>query len=383
MKNFEVWYDKNYKKLLIIPLLLISFSLIYMAYFYSENSDFLKRDVSLIGGTSVTIETEVSQQDLMKKLPGEFSNIDIRSLEDNSGKQKYLLITTSESREKTIKVLEESLEIKLTEENSSVEYTSGSLGEEFYNQLLRAMLFAFLLMSLVVFITFGESKLIKVYSSFLTIIALKLTFPTISQISFLVGLSTFIIFFYGLYISKSKNHRFLLTAILIISMVLFIFPYYPFIFLIVIICIALYTFYSAPSIAVLISAFADIVFTIVTINLSGMRISSGGIVALLMLIGYSVGTDILLTSRVLRRKNESVNSACFGAFKTGITMTLTAISSIFVGLFFVYQYETVLNQIFIILLIGLFYDIVNTWLTNVWIIKWYAESKNKYDLEKK
>ena len=64
-------------------------------------------------------------------------------------------------------------------------------------------------------------------------------------------------------------------------------------------------------------------------------------------------------------------------------MTLTAISSIFVGLFFVYQYETVLNQIFIILLIGLFYDIVNTWLTNVWIIKWYAESKNKYDLEKK
>jgi len=114
-----------------------------------------------------------------------------------------------------------------------------------------------------------------------------------------------------------------------------------------------------------------------------MRISSGGIVALLMLIGYSVGTDILLTSRVLRRKNESVNSACFGAFKTGITMTLTAISSIFVGLFFVYQYETVLNQIFIILLIGLFYDIVNTWLTNVWIIKWYAESKNKYDLEKK
>src|SRR3989338_1082588 len=377
MKNFEVWYDKNYKKLLIIPLLLILLSIIYIGYFYSSNSDFLKRDVSLTGGTSITIKTEISPEDLIDKLDGEFPDIDIRSLADNSGKQNYLLITISESKEEVVTGLESALGMKLTEENSSIEYTSGSLGEEFYNQLLRAMFFSFLLMALVVFITFGESKLIKVYSSLLTLIALKLTFPTISQISFLVGLSTFIIFFYGLYISKSKNHRFLLTAILIISMVLFIFPYYPFIFLIVIICIALYTFYSAPSIAVLISAFADIVFTIVTINLSGMRISSGGIVALLMLIGYSVGTDILLTSRVLRRKNESVNSACFGAFKTGIIMTLTAISSIFVGLFFVYQYETVLNQIFIILLIGLFYDIVNTWLTNVWIIKWYAESKNK------
>ena len=139
----------------------------------------------------------------------------------------------------------------------------------------------------------------------------------------------------------------------------------------------LYAIHSAPSIAVLIAAFADILFTLVTVNIFGMRISSGGIMAFLMLIGYSVGTDILLTSRVLRRRNESVNSACFGAFKTGIMMTLTAIASIAVGLIFVYRFETVLNQIFIIILIGLVYDIINTWFTNVWIIKWYAESKNK------
>ena len=58
-------------------------------------------------------------------------------------------------------------------------------------------------------------------------------------------------------------------------------------------------------------------------------------------------------------------------------MTLTAIASMAVGLFFVYRFETVLNQIFIIILIGLIYDLFNTWVTNVLIIKWYAESKDK------
>jgi preprotein translocase subunit SecF len=192
-----------------------------------------------------------------------------------------------------------------------------------------------------------------------------------------------IIFFYGLFIAKSKKHRLLLTSLFAVAVILAFFPYYFVIFPIAVLCLVLYTLYSAPSIAVLISAFADILFTVVTVNLMGIRVSSGGIVAFLMLIGYSVGTDILLTSRVLRRRNESVNSASFGAFKTGITMTLTAIASMAVGLIFVYRFGTVLNQIFIIILIGLLYDILNTWLTNVLIIKWYAESKNKYDVKTK
>jgi hypothetical protein len=231
-------------------------------------------------------------------------------------------------------------------------------------------------MALVVFITFGESKIMKVYSSFLTLIALKITFPLVSSISLIVGFFLAAILFYGLYIGKGKQ-RLIVLGLFLIGVLLFFFPYYPLIFLIAIICMTIYTLYSAPSIAVLLSAFADIVFTVATVNLLGMRVSSGGIVAFLMLIGYSVGTDILLTSRVLNRKHESVNSACIGAFKTGFTMTLTGIAAIFVGLIFVYRYETVLNQIFIILLIGLVYDIFNTWLTNVWIIKWYAESKEK------
>lgn len=372
------WYNKNYKFLLIVTAALILFSMVFMVYFYSQNHDFFKRDVSLTGGTSITLQTNITPDELKSKLGNQFPDIEIRSLADNSGKQTHLIITVPDAKEKITSALESTLNIKLDETNSSIEFTGGSLGQEFYKQLLTAMFFAFLLMALVVFLTFGESKTIKIYASLLTLIALKLTFPAISQISFLFFIALFGIFFYGLYVAKSKTPRLIMLGLLIVSIIFYFFPYYFVIFPIAIICMALYSIYSAPSIAVLISAFADILFTIVVVNLLGMKISSGGIVAFLMLIGYSVGTDVLLTSRVLRRRGESVNAACIGALKTGIPMTLTGISAILIGLLFVYRFETVLNQIFLIILIGLAWDLFNTWFTNVLIIKWYAEARDSH-----
>ena len=372
------WYNKHYKKLLVIPALLIILSMVYMVSFYNQNNDFLKRDVSLSGGTSLTLKTDISANELRERLSDEFSDMEIHSLTVDSGKQTYLIITVPDSKEKLVSAVELELGIKFTEENASIEFTQGSLGEEFYKQLMTSMFFAFLLMALVVFITFGQSKIIKVYATILTLTAMKLTFPTIQQTLFVIVLGIIFSLFYGLYISKNSKSRWILLSLLVLFILLYIFPYYPIIFLLGLVCMILYARYSAPSIAVLIAAFADILFTLVTINLLGIRVASGGIIAFLMLIGYSVGTDILLTSRVLRRKDESVNRACLGAFKTGVMMTLTAILSIFVGLVFVYRFETVLNQIFTIILIGLGYDMINTWFTNVWIIKWYAESREKH-----
>ena len=108
-----------------------------------------------------------------------------------------------------------------------------------------------------------------------------------------------------------------------------------------------------------------------------MKISAAGIVAFLMLVGYSVDTDILLTTRVLRRRKESVNRAIFGAFKTGSTMTLTSMIAVAIALIIVYNFGTILNQIFIILVLGLAFDLFNTWITNASIIKWYVERKEK------
>ncbi|GIU68466.1 MAG: hypothetical protein KatS3mg001_316 [Candidatus Pacearchaeota archaeon] len=132
-----------------------------------------------------------------------------------------------------------------------------------------------------------------------------------------------------------------------------------------------------PSLAVIISAFADIFMTLTLINFLGIKLSSAGIVAFLMLIGYSVDTDILLTNKVLKSTNESVNRRIFSAFKTGTTMTLTAIISVGLALIFVGGLSKVLNQILTIIFIGLFFDLINTWITNTSLIKWYALKKQK------
>ena len=131
-----------------------------------------------------------------------------------------------------------------------------------------------------------------------------------------------------------------------------------------------------PSGAVIFSAFADIILTIAVIDLIGFRLSTAGIIALLMLIGYSVDTDILLTTRLLKSsENLPVNKKIFGAFKTGMTMTLAAIVAIGAALIIVHGLSDVLSQMFIIILIGLGFDIMNTWITNASILKWYMEVK--------
>src|SRR3989339_765832 len=99
--------------------------------------------------------------------------------------------------------------------------------------------------------------------------------------------------------------------------------------------------------------------TLVVVDLFGIKMLSAGIVAFLMLIGYSVDTDILLTTRLLKRSEGSLNQRIYGAFKTGMTMTLTSLMAVIVALLIVQSFSIVLTQIFTILS----------------ILKWYMEKK--------
>ena len=130
-----------------------------------------------------------------------------------------------------------------------------------------------------------------------------------------------------------------------------------------------------PSLAVILAALSDIVVTLAIFNLTGMKLSTAGIAAFLMLIGYSVDTDILLSSRLLKRKEGSVMDRVYGAMKTGFTMSTTTLVAITVALIFV-QSEVV-KQIMIILFIGLLVDLVMTWIQNVGILRLYLERKKK------
>jgi preprotein translocase subunit SecF len=128
-----------------------------------------------------------------------------------------------------------------------------------------------------------------------------------------------------------------------------------------------------PSTAVILAAVSDIIVTLALMQLISIEMSLASLAALLMLIGYSIDTDILLTTRVIRTQEDSVSSRTRGAFKTGMTMTLTTIGVL--AAIVVTTTSAVLFTIASVLLLGLAVDIVNTWLMNATIIRWYAERK--------
>ena len=284
------FHDKNYKKLLLIPLVLLLASIAYLGFFYSQTGDFIQRDITLTGGTSITVYGEIDKVDLDIFLSERFENFNTREIYDlTTQSPKAIIIETTQEGDLVKSNLEEYLGYDLVEgENSDFEFTGSSLSQGFYRQLLVAILVAFAFMAFVVFLIFR----------------------------------TFI-----------------------------------------------------PSVAVITSAFADIIMTLAFVNLIGVQMSTAGIIAFLLVIGYSVDTDILLTTRILKRKNESLNRRIFSSFTTGVTMTLTSLFAFLFTFLIVQSFSNTLAQILGIVAIALFFDLINTWITNVSILKWYMEKR--------
>jgi preprotein translocase subunit SecF len=145
---------------------------------------------------------------------------------------------------------------------------------------------------------------------------------------------------------------------------------FSFIGMALVIFLAFRTF--VPATAVVLSAFADMVMTAAAMNIIGIPLTLGTVAALLMLIGYSVDSDILLTNRVLTRQGK-LHDKLKGAFDTGIIMTSTTFAAV-TAMFIVSWIGSVqiLMEISAVLLIGLVFDVLNTWLTNAGLLKWYV-----------
>ncbi len=288
--NFD--YDKHYKKILLIPIVLLILSLGYLFYFHSQTGEFILRDVSLSGGTTITLSGEFLNSDLGNlelKLKEDYDDISFRHLTDSiSGRTLAFVIEVNADPDTIKSSIEEIAGIPLVHENSSIEFSESALSNNFYRQLVMALVVSFVLMSIVIFFLFR---------------------------SFI------------------------------------------------------------PSMAVIFAAVGDIIMPLALIDYLGIKISAAGIAAFLMLIGYSVDTDILLTTRALRKHEGTLNERIYGAYKTGIFMTFTALAAVLPAFFLITGLPDSFRQIFLILSIGLIADILNTWLTNASLIKWYCESK--------
>jgi len=112
----------------------------------------------------------------------------------------------------------------------------------------------------------------------------------------------------------------------------------------------------------------------------GIPLSLASVAALLMLIGFSLDTDVMLTARVIKRKEGTAAQRAFDAMKTGLTMNLAVLISfgvllslsLFLQIPFYYQVGSVA-------VIGACVDAIATWMGNAPLILQYAQKKEKQE----
>ena len=126
-----------------------------------------------------------------------------------------------------------------------------------------------------------------------------------------------------------------------------------------------------PSIAIVISAFSDLVIPLAFMRVTGIPLSLGTVAGLLMLIGYSVDSDILLNNHVLRRSGDFYEST-YRAMRTGVTMTVTSMVAMLVMGIAAFLFGIdLLASIGTILFVGLAADLMNTYMLNLSLLRWY------------
>lgn len=290
-------YDKKYKLLLVIPMLVLLLALAQISYQVYKTGDFLNKDVSLKGGVTITVpyKNEFDAHELDETLSRAFPNNDVSvRLLKGTGTTTGVIVeadiegTNKEQLDSFINEIGKSLNINMDNINYGIEIIGSSLGSSFFKESLIALAIAFLFMGLVVLIYFR----------------------------------TYI-----------------------------------------------------PSLAIILATFSDMVVSLAVVNLLGIEIGTAGIAAFLMLIGYGVDTNILLTVRVLKRREGIVMERVLSSLKTGMTMTFVSMLSVIVVL--VVAQSDIIRQIMIIMLAGLFADMLFTWIQNVGLLRIYTERKAK------
>ncbi|RLI99596.1 MAG: hypothetical protein DRP06_03195 [Candidatus Aenigmatarchaeota archaeon] len=126
-----------------------------------------------------------------------------------------------------------------------------------------------------------------------------------------------------------------------------------------------------PSFAVVLCAFSDIIITIFFMNIFSIPLSIVTFTALLMSLGYSVDTDILLTTRTLKSRKK-FDEQYKKAFKTGLTMTATSLVGL-ISILLITGFSSVFGQLAAVLIICLIVDLPNTWIQNASILRWYVK----------
>ncbi len=146
--------------------------------------------------------------------------------------------------------------------------------------------------------------------------------------------------------------------------------------LFVVIVVFLFFHEVIPSAAIIFAMVFDVSAALAFMALLSIPLSLATISALLMLAGYSIDTDVLLTTRVLKRKEGSPAERCANAVGTGLTMTFTTVAAVAVMISLSYLTQiTAIFEIAAVLIFGLIADVPATWMMNAPLLLWYVERK--------
>lgn len=120
---------------------------------------------------------------------------------------------------------------------------------------------------------------------------------------------------------------------------------------------------------------ANIISAIAIANFLGIQMSFAGLAGVLMLIAYTVDTNIVLTTKVLNAGPNEFKHRYRSALITGLTISMTiTVAMLLVPLF---TTSKLLVNIANILVIGFLADLAYTWLFNAGILKMWHERRFK------
>ena len=175
-------------------------------------------------------------------------------------------------------------------------------------------------------------------------------------------------------VSASLSNKFIDKALAVVI--------YSTIFVCIVVFLIFRTF--VPSLAVICGAVSDVIIALGAMGLFGIPLTLASFAALLMLVGFSLDTDVLLTMRVIKRKEGHARDRAYDAMKTGMTMSMALMLS-FICLFILASVTHINTyyEISAVALAGLLGDIVATWLLNAIIVLYYLEHGGSSGDEKK
>ncbi|MCD6549203.1 hypothetical protein J7K41_00610 [Candidatus Micrarchaeota archaeon] len=134
----------------------------------------------------------------------------------------------------------------------------------------------------------------------------------------------------------------------------------------------------APSVAVLTGALFDIIMALGAMGLFGIPLTLSSFAALLMMLGFSLDTDMMLTIKMLKIKRGDLRERAYDAMRTGMTMSTTDFVAFVVLLVLgIVANISTYYEIASVAVCGLIGDLIATWMFNAPMVLWYLESRKK------